>query len=91
MPVKESAKKRMRSSKKRHDRNVAVKSEIKTLGKKFDSLIKTGDQNEAETVGRHAMSRIDRASTKRIFHSNTASRMKSHISRKLHLKAHPDK
>lgn len=83
MPVHRSALKRMRTSQKRHARNVAVKSELKTLIRKADQLISRKLVDEAKEAVRLACSRLDKARTKGVIPKKTASRKKSRLTRRL--------
>lgn len=83
MPVHRSALKRMRTSQKRHTRNVAAKSELKTSIKKADQLISQKSVDEAKEAVRLACSKLDKAATKGVIHSKTASRKKSRLTRRL--------
>ncbi len=83
MPVHRSALKRMRTSQKRYDRNVAVRSELKTLTRKADQLISRKSVDEAKKAVHLACSKLDKAATKGVIHSKTASRKKSRLARRL--------
>ncbi|GBD98268.1 30S ribosomal protein S20 [bacterium BMS3Abin07] len=85
-PVKKnlSALKRMRQSEKRHERNQAVKSAVKTMTKKFNEVLRGGNEEEIQKVYRDIIKLLDKASSKNILHRNNSSRRISTISRKLH-------
>lgn len=83
MPVHRSAVKRMRTGQKRHARNVAAKSELKTLSKKLDQLILNKSIDEAKELVRITASKLDKVATKGIIHKKKASRKKSRLARKL--------
>lgn len=87
MPIKQSAFKALRQNKKRHLRNIAVKTELKTVIKKFREAIQSGDKEKAKTLLRLATSKLDKAASHGIIHKNTASRKKSRILKKLNPKA----
>ncbi len=76
-----SEEKRHKQNLKRHDRNQAVKSRIKTLLKKVLSTAASGDAAAAETQLRAAASAIQKAGRKRILHPNTASRRIARLAR----------
>ena len=82
MPVKKknpSAEKKARQAEKRHDRNIAVKSALKTVSKK---VIKTaaGKDAQALTVALNEATRAyAKAASKGIIHRNTASRKISRL------------
>ena len=69
-----SAKKRILVNRTKADRNKAIKSGVKTAIKKVYATIEAGDKAAAETALRAAVSEIDKAQTKGVYHANTASR-----------------
>jgi len=83
MPQKRSAYKEIRKSKKKHLRNIAVTSEMKTAIKKYNALLEAKKTAEAKEFLKIVSSRLNRASGKGIIHKNTASRKISRLSRKL--------
>jgi small subunit ribosomal protein S20 len=78
MPNIKSAMKRMRSDAKKHTRNQAAISELKTLNKKLLSL--TTQPDEARKTALELISRYDRAVTRGIIPKGRAARKKSRIS-----------
>ncbi len=74
-----SAKKRILVNQTKAMRNKAVKSKIKTLVKKVEAAITSGDKAEAEAALKVATSEISKAASKGIFHKNTASRKISRL------------
>jgi len=82
--VASSEEKRHKQNLKRHDRNQAVKSRIKTFMKKVMSAADNGDAAAAETELRAAASAIQKAGRKRILHPNTAARRVARLSRMVH-------
>lgn len=83
MPNLASAKKRMRQDKKKHERNIKVESELKSLSKKFMMAFAAKKNDEAKKLGATLVSKLDRARSKKIIHKNTASRKKARILTKL--------
>lgn len=81
MPNTRSAAKRVRQSRKRHLRNQAIKSEIKTLVKKCRLAVEAGEADAARQLARLAESRLDRAAKKGVIHKNTASRRATRLHR----------
>ena len=69
-----SAKKRVLITKTRTERNKAIKSEVKTYGKKVNEAIASGDKAAAEAALKEATIKLDKAATKGVYHRNTASR-----------------
>lgn len=76
-----SAQKRIRSSKRKHDRNQTYKSRVKTMVKKAETAIFAGKLDEAAV--REAISTLDKAAGKGIIHKNNAARRKSRLMKKL--------
>ena len=72
-----SAKKRILVAETRAARNKAIRSKVKTFIKKVDAAIVAGDK--ACLV--NAISEIDKACTKGVYHKNNASRKISRLSK----------
>lgn len=70
--------KRIRQNEVRHERNKAVRSEIKTRVKSAAAAAESGADDAAERL-RLAVKRIDKAAAKGIIHPNQASRRKSRL------------
>lgn len=83
MPIKKSAFKELRKAKKRHLKNIRITSEIKTLNKKFLTLLDEKKVEEAKKLLQQLISKLDNAASKKIIHKNTASRKKSRLMRRL--------
>jgi small subunit ribosomal protein S20 len=83
MPNTKSAERRMRSSTRRHDQNQSCKTRLKTLEKKYLSLLASGKKEEASVALRSVASALDKASKSGVVHANTASRKKSRLTLKL--------
>ena len=71
-----SQKKRILTNAKRHERNKAVKAEMKTRTKRAETTVGTDDNDEAV---REAIKRIDSAASKGVIHKNAAARKKSRL------------
>ena len=76
-----SAKKRILVSRKRADRNKSVRSRIKTAVKKVDAAIEAGDKAAATDALRAAVSELDKATKKGIYHKNTTARKVSRMTK----------
>ncbi len=74
-----SAKKRIRTSEKRHLMNKAVKSTVRTYIKRSRTYIKAGNLEAAEKAAHNAVRALDRAAEKGILHKNNAARRKSRL------------
>lgn len=75
-----SAKKRILVNKTKADRNKAIKSGVKTAIKKVNAAIAAKDKTAASAALLAATSAIDKATTKGVYHKNTASRKVSRLS-----------
>jgi len=78
-----AAKKSIRQDKKRQLHNQAIKSELKTLMKKLESLISANKQEDAKKLLSTLMSKLDKAAKKNIVKKNNAARKKSKLSKKV--------
>ncbi len=74
-----SAKKRIDVAETRTERNKAIKSRVKTFIKKVDAAIAAGDKAAAQAALLAATSEIDKATSKGVYHKNTASRKISRL------------
>ncbi len=75
-----SALKRIRQTEKRRLRNRQVRSQLKTVLKKFYSVVDGGSEGEdLGKVHRQTVSSIDRAATKGVLHKRAAARKISRI------------
>lgn len=75
--------KRNKQNEKRHNRNKAVKSDLKTAVRKFREAFATGDKDAAEALGRDARRKLDKAASKGVIHKNQAANRKSSISKQV--------
>ncbi len=76
-----SAKKRILVAETRAARNKAIRSKVKTFIKKVDAAIVAGDKAAAQACLVNAISEIDKACTKGVYHKNNASRKISRLSK----------
>ena len=83
MPNIKSSKKDVISSKIAYEKNKANKSELKTVVKKFDAAVVSGDKAAAEAAYKQAVKKVDQAVIKGILHKNTAARKKSSMTLRL--------
>ena len=74
-----SAKKRILVDRRNEERNKAIKSKVKTAVKGVDAAIAAGDKDAASKALTTAISEINRAASKGVFHKKTASRKISRI------------
>ncbi len=75
--------KRIKQNEKRHQRNKAVKSELKTLVRKFREAAAAGDKDAAVEASRVAARKLDKAVSKGVIHKNQAANRKSAIAKRL--------
>ena len=87
MPIKHAALKQLRKDKVRHARNQSVESELKTFTKQFLTLINAKKVEEARNLLHTIEKKYDRAASKHVIHRNTASRIKSRLTRRLNRSA----
>ena len=66
-----SAKKRILVTETRTARNKAIKSEVKTMVKKVYAAIDSKDQEAAKAALKAAISTMDKATSKGVYHKNT--------------------
>jgi len=79
-----SAVKRARTSEERRLRNRQVKSRVRTAVRRFNDALTAGNLEKAQAALQHAISTIDRATSKGVIHRNTAARKKSRLVAMLH-------
>ncbi len=77
-----SAIKRIRSSARKRQRNILVRSSVRTSIKKAQRTIQEHSADSADAV-KHAISELDRAVSKGVMHKNSAARRKSRLIKKL--------
>ncbi len=73
--------KRNRTNAKRHDRNRAVKSQLRTVTKKAATAISEGDAGAAVDAQREAARALDKAASKGVLHKRTVARKKSRLAK----------
>lgn len=78
-----SQKKRNRQNPVRHERNKAVRTELKTRMKNALEAAESGDAEEAAEAAKIAQKRIDMAVTKGVLKKKTAARRKSRLQREV--------
>ena len=76
-----SAKKRIKVSAKKQARNKHVKSLTKTAIKKVHVSLNADDSAKSREMLNQAISAIDKAASKGVYHKNTASRKKSRLTK----------
>jgi small subunit ribosomal protein S20 len=77
-----SVKKRIVTSERRRQRNIAVKSRLKTYYKQAMTALEAKDKEQVTAVLQLALSEIDVAASKGVIHANSAARKKSSLQRR---------
>ncbi len=78
-----SQKKRILTNEKARQRNLAVKSELKTAVRQTREAIAAGDKAAAEAALKNANRKLDKAVSKGVVHQNQAANRKSSIARQV--------
>ena len=73
--------KRIGTNKKAHDRNKAVKSELRTHVRAVRSAVTAGDKDKAAAALAVATKKLDKAASKGVIHKNQAANRKSAIAK----------
>lgn len=81
MPNIKSAKKRVKITQIRTERNRRIKSSVKTAIRRFQEALETGSKEKAEAALVNAIKKVDKAAQKGVFHKNKAARKKSQLTR----------
>ena len=76
-----SAKKRVLVNRKKAERNKSIKSAVKTSIRKVEAAIEAKDKETASAALLNAISTIDKAASKGVYHKNTAARKVSRLSK----------
>ena len=74
--------KRNKTNDKRHERNKAVKSELKTAIRRFNEAVESDETEKAVVASRVATKKLDKAVSKGVIHKNQAANRKSSIAKK---------
>ena len=75
--------KRNKQNEKAHQRNKAVKSELRTHVRKFREAVESGDVAAATSALQVASRKLDKAVSKGVIHKNQAANRKSAIAKRL--------
>ena len=76
-----SQKKRNLTNEKRRVRNVAVRTRVKTYVKQAEAAFEEKDAEKISVATKRALSEIDRAAKKGVFHANSAARKEGSLQR----------
>jgi len=86
MPNTQSAKKELRKTKVRTDRNSLLKKNIKDTLKRITKALSTDKIEDAQKAALEAAKLLDKAAKRNIIHKNKASRKKSRIQKTIQSK-----
>lgn len=87
MPIIKSAEKRMRQAQTRRTRNIAYKKAVRTQAKQVEADLNNNDHAKAAESLKLAISKIDRAVKRGVFHKNTGARRKSRLTQEFNKQA----
>lgn len=82
MAIIKSQKKRILTSEKQRQRNVAVRARVRTFLKNAETAMEQNDANQIDETLKAAIKEIDIAARKGVYHKNNAARKKSRLSRR---------
>ena len=83
MPNLANAKKALRQSAKRAQRNKIVRAEIKSLRVKLRKMVDATNVAEAEKIAQVLCKKLDKAQPKNVYKKNTVARYKSRLMKKV--------
>ncbi|GHG39897.1 30S ribosomal protein S20 [Sinomonas cellulolyticus] len=78
-----SQKKRILTNEKARQRNMAVKSELKTAIRAVNAAVVSADKGAAVAALAHASKKLDKAVSKGVIHKNQAANRKSGIAKRV--------
>jgi small subunit ribosomal protein S20 len=81
MPNTKQQKKRVRTAANERLENLRYRSTAKTLAKRLEAAVQSGDQSLVEAEHRQLVRWLDRAAAKGALHRNTAARRKAQAAR----------
>ncbi len=83
-----AAEKEIRKNARRRVRNRLVRTSTRTMVKRATQAIEAGDADREQLL-REAMSALDKAAAKGVFHKNAAARRKARLAKKLKAQNNP--
>ena len=75
--------KRIRTNEKARQRNVAVRSALKTAVRRVRTAAEAGDAAKAQEFARDAAKKLDKAASKGVIHKNQAANRKSGMAKQV--------
>lgn len=83
MPIKHVALKQLKKNAKRAERNQALRSELRTLKKRFLGLLQANKRDDAQLLLPTVVKRFSQAASRGLIHANVASRTSSRLMKRL--------
>lgn len=83
MPIKQAAKKYMRVTARKTEKNTKIKGQFRSAIKKTLEALKADKVDEAKEWFKKAQKAIDKAAQKKVLKKNTAARQKSRLNKKI--------
>jgi small subunit ribosomal protein S20 len=83
MPNIKQQKKRVRSAAREHLENLRYRSTVKTLTRRLEAAVRSGERDRAAAEHRELVRWIDRAAARGALHRNTAARRKARAAKLL--------
>lgn len=83
MPNIKQQKKRVRIAARERLENLRYRSSVKTLTKRFQSAVESGDEGRISSEHRELVRLVDKAVSRGALHRNTAARKKAQAARQL--------
>lgn len=81
MPIKKAAKKYMRVTARKTEKNRKIKGQFRSAIKATRAAVAKGDKDRAQEYLKKAVIALDKAAQKKIIHKNNASRNKSRLNK----------
>lgn len=81
MPIKESARKYMRVTKRKTEKNRKLKGQFRSAIKDTKEAIVKNEIDKAQENLKRSIKALDKAAQKKIIHKNTVARMKSRLNK----------
>ena len=81
MPIKEAAKKYMRVTERKTQKNQKIKGQFRSAIKLTKEFLAKNDIEKSQEYLKKSIKAIDKATQKKVLHKNTAARMKSRLNK----------
>ncbi|OGF56731.1 MAG: 30S ribosomal protein S20 [Candidatus Fraserbacteria bacterium RBG_16_55_9] len=89
MPNTKTAKKNLRQSLKRREKNLERKKAFQHIVKQLKKAIAAGDQTQVKELVPQVMKAADKAAKKHLIHPNKAARLKSRLMKRVQAASRP--